>query len=178
MIYTIPEEEEPISSCTSELKSIYNPDLNSDNNNDKNNSSSSAQYGKKNNSDSDSNSNPKTYIVLFDLFKKQELRWYSNNNKDIIPKHAHDTDTRFNLRYLRKEAIKLESCSCTCIDLKIALEILATTMVQLVSKNILVKKGINIRRKIINTGYMRNIIAILQNNSEKAYIIEPNEKVA
>ncbi|KAG9293007.1 hypothetical protein G9A89_016369 [Geosiphon pyriformis] len=58
------------------------------------------------------------------------------------------------------------------------LEIPATTMVQLASKSSLVKRGINIRKGIIDAGYIRNIIAMLQNDSEKTYIIEPNEKIA
>ncbi|KAG9307084.1 hypothetical protein G9A89_016912 [Geosiphon pyriformis] len=94
-----------------------------------------------------------------------------------MPKHVHDTNARFDLKYPGKEAIKLEPQSCTCIDLKVALEILATTIVQLASRNSLVKKEINIRREIIDTGYIENIIAMLQNNSEKAYIIEPNKKI-
>ncbi|KAG9290625.1 hypothetical protein G9A89_011588 [Geosiphon pyriformis] len=90
----------------------------------------------------------------------------------------YDTNTRFDLRYLGKEAIKLKPNLHTYIDLKIALEILATTMVQLASKNSLAKKRINIRGGIIDAEYVRNIIAMLQNNSKKAYIIEPNEKIA
>ncbi|KAG9304160.1 hypothetical protein G9A89_019722 [Geosiphon pyriformis] len=178
MIYTIPEEEEPISSCVSESKLIFNPDSNSNNKDNKNTNSSSMQYGNKNINNSDSDLNPKIYIALPDLSKEQELKWYSDNNKDIMPERAYDTDTGFNLRYPGKDAIKLEPHSCTCIDLKIALEILATTMVQLASRNSLVKKRINIRGKIIDTGYVENIIAMLQNDSEKAYIIEPNEKIA
>ncbi|KAG9288703.1 hypothetical protein G9A89_004322 [Geosiphon pyriformis] len=82
-----------------------------------------------------------------------------------MPECVHDTDAEFDLRYPGKDAIKLEPHSCTCIDLKVALKIPATTM-------------INIRRGIINVEYMGNIIAMLQNDSEKAYIIEPNEKIA
>ncbi|KAG9301040.1 hypothetical protein G9A89_015776 [Geosiphon pyriformis] len=51
-------------------------------------------------------------------------------------------------------------------------------MVQLVSKNSLAKNRINIRKRIIDTGYIENIIAMLQNNLEKAYIIDLNEKIA
>ncbi|KAG9295853.1 hypothetical protein G9A89_006592 [Geosiphon pyriformis] len=91
---------------------------------------------------------------------------------------THNTDAEFDLRYLGKEAIKLEPNLRTCIDLKIALEILATTIVQLAFRSSLAKKKINIRGGIINVGYVRNIIAMLQNDSEKAYIIEPNEKIA
>ncbi|KAG9299965.1 hypothetical protein G9A89_009693 [Geosiphon pyriformis] len=70
MIYTISEKDEPMSSCTLELESVFNPDSNSDNDNDKNTSFSSAQNGNKNNNDSDSNSNSETYIALPDLTKK------------------------------------------------------------------------------------------------------------
>ncbi|KAG9287651.1 hypothetical protein G9A89_024001 [Geosiphon pyriformis] len=155
MIYTIPEEDKPISSYALESDSTFNSNLNSDNDNNKNNSS-----------------------TLFNLFKEQELRWFSNNNEGIMPEHVHDTNAGFDLRYPKKYAIKLEPHSHICIDLKIVLEILATTMVQLASKNSLAKKEINIKERIIDTGYMKNIIAMLQNNSEKTYIIEPNKKIA
>ncbi|KAG9297563.1 hypothetical protein G9A89_007638 [Geosiphon pyriformis] len=94
-----------------------------------------------------------------------------------MPERAHDTDVGFDLRYPGKEAIKLKPNSCTYIDLKIALKISATTMVQLASKNNLAKKEINIRGEIIDPRYVGNIIAMLQNDSEKAYIIEPNKKI-
>ncbi|KAG9287799.1 hypothetical protein G9A89_017394 [Geosiphon pyriformis] len=96
----------------------------------------------------------------------------------IMPEHVHNTDAGFDLRYLEKDAIKLEPHLRTCIDLKIALEIPATTMVQLASKSSLAKREINIRGGIIDIRYMENIITMLQNNSEKTYVIEPNEKIA
>ncbi|KAG9289621.1 hypothetical protein G9A89_014356 [Geosiphon pyriformis] len=131
-----------------------------------------------NNNNSNSNSNSKQYIALSDLIKEQELKWFSNNNEGIMPKHAHNIDAKFDLRYLGKDAIKLELYLHTCINLKIVLEIPATTIVQLVSKSSLAKKEINIRKGIINAAYVGNIIAMLQNNSEKTYIIEPNKKIA
>ncbi|KAG9293302.1 hypothetical protein G9A89_007548 [Geosiphon pyriformis] len=78
-----------------------------------------------------------------------------------MPECVHDTDAGFDLKYPEKDAIKLEPHSCTCIDLKIALEIPATTIVQLVSRNSLAKRGINIRERIIDMGYIGNIIAIV-----------------
>ncbi|KAG9300928.1 hypothetical protein G9A89_004986 [Geosiphon pyriformis] len=135
------------------------------------------QIGNNNNNDLDSNLNPKQYITLPDLTKEQTLKWFNDNNENIMPKHAYDMDAGFNLRYSRKDAIKLESHLCTCIDLKIALEISATTIIQLVSKSNLAKKEINIRGEIIDTEYVKNIIAILQNDLEKTYIIKPNEKI-
>ncbi|KAG9306237.1 hypothetical protein G9A89_016141 [Geosiphon pyriformis] len=95
-----------------------------------------------------------------------------------MPECMHDTDTGFNLRYLGKNPIKLEPYLHTCIDLKIELKILATTMIQLASKSSLTKKGINIKEGIIDAEYVGNIIAMLQNDSEKAYTIDSNEKIA
>ncbi|KAG9304841.1 hypothetical protein G9A89_020532 [Geosiphon pyriformis] len=181
MIYTISEEKEPISSCASESESPINcdPDFDDD---DKNTSSSSIQNGNnnKNDSNSDSNSdlNYEKYIILPDLFKKQELKWYSDNGKDIMPERAHNTDAGFDLRNLGKDAIKLKPNARVCIDLKIALEIPVTTMVLLALRSSLVKKKINIRGEIVNAGYTRNISAMLQNDSKKTYTIELNEKIA
>ncbi|KAG9287985.1 hypothetical protein G9A89_017580 [Geosiphon pyriformis] len=177
MIYTIPEEEEPISRCALELESNFNSNSNSDNDNNKNNGSSSTQYHHKNNNNSDLDSNSETYIMLPNLTKEQKLKWFSNNDEGIMPECVHDTDTGFDLRYLRKNSIKLEPHLCTCIDLKIALEISATTIVQLASRSSLAKKGINIRGGIIDAGYVGNIIAMLQNDLEKTYTIDPNEKI-
>ncbi|KAG9306531.1 hypothetical protein G9A89_004728 [Geosiphon pyriformis] len=95
-----------------------------------------------------------------------------------MPERIHNTNAGFDLRYPGKDAIKLEPHSHICLDLKIALEIPATTMVQLVSRSSLAKREINIRGEIIDAGYVGNIIIMLQNDSEKAYIIEPNEKIA
>ncbi|KAG9298851.1 hypothetical protein G9A89_015872 [Geosiphon pyriformis] len=108
---------------------------------------------------------------------EQKLRRYSNNNEGIIPEHVHDTDVGFDLKYPEKNPIKLEPHSCTCIDLKIVLKIPATTMVQLAFRSNLAKKGINIRGGIIDTRYIENIIVMLQNDSEKAYTINPNKKI-
>ncbi|KAG9297090.1 hypothetical protein G9A89_019371 [Geosiphon pyriformis] len=133
IIYTILEEEKPISSCTSELESIFNLDSNSDNDDNKNNSSSSIPNDHKNYNDSNFNSNSKTYIALPNLIKKQELKWFSDNNEGIMPES---------------------------------------------SKSSLAKKGIKIKGGIIDTEYVGNIIAMLQNDSEKAYLIDPNKKIA
>ncbi|KAG9299029.1 hypothetical protein G9A89_020342 [Geosiphon pyriformis] len=95
-----------------------------------------------------------------------------------MPECVHDTNAGFDLKYLEKEAIKLEPYLHICIDLKIALEIPATTMIQLAFRSSLAKRVINIKGRIIDTEYVRNIIAMLQNDSEKIYIIEPNEKIA
>ncbi|KAG9299715.1 hypothetical protein G9A89_013075 [Geosiphon pyriformis] len=90
----------------------------------------------------------------------------------------HNTDAEFDLKYPEKNPIKLEPHSCIYIDLKIVLKISATIMIQLASRNSLAKKGINIKGGIIDAEYVGNIIAMLQNNSEKAYIIDLNKKIA
>ncbi|KAG9297185.1 hypothetical protein G9A89_019466 [Geosiphon pyriformis] len=182
IIYTISEKKELISSCTLESELKFNLNLNSNNDDNKNNGFSFAQNGHNNdnnlNSDSNSNLNYEQYIMLLNLTKKQELKWFSNNNKSIMPECMYNTDAEFDLKYPERNAIKLEPHLCTCINLKIALEILATTIIQLAFRSSLVKKKINIRRGIIDAGYVENIIAILQNDSEKTYIIEPNKKIA
>ncbi|KAG9296152.1 hypothetical protein G9A89_014744 [Geosiphon pyriformis] len=89
----------------------------------------------------------------------------------------HDTDARFNLRYPRKDAIKLEPNARVYIDLRIALEIPATTIILLASRSSLAKKGINIKEGIVDARYTENISTMLQNDSEKTYTIEPNEKI-
>ncbi|KAG9301806.1 hypothetical protein G9A89_003193 [Geosiphon pyriformis] len=103
-IYMILEEEEPISSCASESDSIFNSNS-KPNDNDNNGFSSIQNDSSNNNSDLNSDSDFKQYIPLFDLSKEQEFRWFSNNNKSIMPECVHDTDTRFDLRYPRKNAI-------------------------------------------------------------------------
>ncbi|KAG9302895.1 hypothetical protein G9A89_022311 [Geosiphon pyriformis] len=181
MIYMILEKKEPISSCASESELPINHDSNPDNDDD-NNGSSSIQNGNDNdnnsNSDTNSNLNYEQYIALPDLSKEQKLKWYSDNGESIMSECTHNTDAEFDLRYPGKDAIKLEPHSCICIDLKIALEIPATTMIQLAFRSSLVKRKINIRGGIIDMGYIRNIITMLQNDSEKAYVIELNEKIA
>ncbi|KAG9290721.1 hypothetical protein G9A89_011684 [Geosiphon pyriformis] len=172
------KKEEPINHCASESKSTFNSDSNFNNNDNKNNGSSSAPNNNKNYGNSNSDSNPKTFIALPNLSKEQELKWYSDNNEGIMPECTHNTNAGFDLRYPGKEAIKLEPNLHTYIDLKIALEIPATNMVQLASRSSLAKKRINIRGEIIDMGYVENIITMLQNDSEKTYIIEPNEKIA
>ncbi|KAG9288994.1 hypothetical protein G9A89_015543 [Geosiphon pyriformis] len=77
MIYTISEEEEPISSCASESESPIDCGSNSNNDSD-NNSLNSIQNGNDNNNDSNSDTNSNVnyeqYIALPDLSKKQELK--------------------------------------------------------------------------------------------------------
>ncbi|KAG9307430.1 hypothetical protein G9A89_017260 [Geosiphon pyriformis] len=78
MIYMIPKEKEPISSCTSESESLFNLNSNSDNNDNKNTSSNSIQYGNNDNNDSHSDSNSdlkyEQYIAISDLTKELKLK--------------------------------------------------------------------------------------------------------
>ncbi|KAG9293064.1 hypothetical protein G9A89_016426 [Geosiphon pyriformis] len=160
------------------LHTFFNSDSNSDNDDNENTGSSFAQYNNENNNDSDSNSNSETFITLSDLTKEQELKWFSDNDESIMSEHVHDTDAGFDLKYPEKETIKLKPNLHTCIDLKIALKILTTIIVQLAFRSKLAKKRINIRGGIIDMRYVENIIAMLQNDSKKTYIIELNEKIA
>ncbi|KAG9288185.1 hypothetical protein G9A89_020491 [Geosiphon pyriformis] len=78
MIYMIPEEKKPISSCTLKSESLFNSDSNSDNDDDKNTGSSSIQNSNNNNNDSNSDSNSnlkyKQYIAIPDLIRELELK--------------------------------------------------------------------------------------------------------
>ncbi|KAG9300334.1 hypothetical protein G9A89_011407 [Geosiphon pyriformis] len=65
-----------------------------------------------------------------------------------------------------------------CIDLKIALEISVSIMIQVASRSSLTKKEIDIKRGIINAGYTGNIIVMLQNNLDRSYKIESHNKIA
>ncbi|KAG9287780.1 hypothetical protein G9A89_017375 [Geosiphon pyriformis] len=91
------EEEEPISSCASELESVSNSNSDSNNNDDKNNGFSSIQNDNNNdnnsNLDSNSNLNYEQYIVFSDLTKEQELKWFSDNDEDIMPECAYTIDS-------------------------------------------------------------------------------------
>ncbi|KAG9299687.1 hypothetical protein G9A89_006403 [Geosiphon pyriformis] len=104
------------------------------------------------------------YLAYLDLSKELELKWYSDNEKEICPERAHDTDATPH--------------SLVKIDLKIALEIPVSTIVQVASRSSLAKKEINIKRGIIDAGYTGNIIMMLQNNSDRPYKIESQEKIA
>ncbi|KAG9300172.1 hypothetical protein G9A89_010582 [Geosiphon pyriformis] len=98
----------------------------------------------------------KQYLVYSNLSKELELKWYSDNKEEICPKKAHDTNT----------------------NLKIALEISVSTMVQVTSRSSLAKKEIDVKGGIIDASYMGNIIMILQNNLDRLYKIESQEKIA
>ncbi|KAG9306329.1 hypothetical protein G9A89_018212 [Geosiphon pyriformis] len=85
------------------------------------------------------------YLAYPNLSKKLELKWYSDNKEGICSERAHDTDTGFNLQYSGQSLIIIAPYSLVKIDLKIALEISVSTMVQVVSQSSLAKKEINIK---------------------------------
>ncbi|KAG9292109.1 hypothetical protein G9A89_005253 [Geosiphon pyriformis] len=118
------------------------------------------------------------YLAYPDLFKELELKWYSNDNKEICPEKAHKTNTSFDLRYSEQLPIVIALHFLVKIDLKIVLEIFVSTIIQVVSRLNLAKKKINVKEGIINAGYMKNIIVMLQNNSNKLYKIESHKKIA
>ncbi|KAG9304142.1 hypothetical protein G9A89_019704 [Geosiphon pyriformis] len=110
--------------------------------------------------------------------KELELKWYSDNEKGICPKRVHDTDASFDLQYPRQSPIIIVPHSLIKIDLKIVLEIPVSTMVQVAFQSSLAKKKIDIKGGIIDASYMENIIVMLQNNSDRPYKIESQEKIA
>ncbi|KAG9307778.1 hypothetical protein G9A89_023343 [Geosiphon pyriformis] len=118
------------------------------------------------------------YLTYLDLSKELELKWYSNNEERICPERVHDTDASFNLQYPGQSPIIIAPHSLVKIDLKIALEISVSTMIQVAFQSSLAKKGINIKGGIIDAGYMENIIVMLQNNLNRPYKIESQEKIA
>ncbi|KAG9288454.1 hypothetical protein G9A89_015660 [Geosiphon pyriformis] len=117
------------------------------------------------------------YLTYPDLFKELELKWYSNNNKRICSEKAHETDASFDLRYPGQLLIVIALYFLVKIDLKIALEILFSTIVQIAFRSSLAKKKINVKEGIINAGYTGNIIVMLQNNLDKLYKIKSHKKI-
>ncbi|KAG9291599.1 hypothetical protein G9A89_022018 [Geosiphon pyriformis] len=105
-------------------------------------------------------------------------QYLADNEKRICLERAHNTDAGFDLQYSGQLPIIIAPYSLVKIDLKIALEIPVSTMVQVVSRSSLAKKGINIKEGIIDAGYTENIIMMLQNNSNRPYKIESQEKIA
>ncbi|KAG9295831.1 hypothetical protein G9A89_009060 [Geosiphon pyriformis] len=118
------------------------------------------------------------YLVYPNLSKELELKWYSDNEEEICPKKVHDTNASFDLQYPGQLLIIIAPHSFVKINLKIALEISVSTMIQVASQSSLAKKKIDIKGRIIDAGYIRNIVVMLQNNSDRPYKIESQEKIA
>ncbi|KAG9288764.1 hypothetical protein G9A89_023061 [Geosiphon pyriformis] len=121
------------------------------------------------------------YLIteLPELEEEEELLTRDiDNNKKICSEKAHKTDAGFDLRYSGQSPIVIAPHSLVKIDLKIALEIPVSTMIQIVFRLSFAKKRIDIKGGIINASYMENIIIMLQNNLDKPYKIESHEKIA
>ncbi|KAG9300259.1 hypothetical protein G9A89_011332 [Geosiphon pyriformis] len=86
--------------------------------------------------------------------------------EDIIVSHISQPIQRTRAKIVQQSPIIIASHSFVKIDLKIALEISVSTM-----------KGINVKGEIIDAGYIENIIMMLQNNLDRLYKIELQEKI-
>ncbi|KAG9288411.1 hypothetical protein G9A89_015617 [Geosiphon pyriformis] len=131
-----------------------------------------------NQQDSPNGPESKKFVAYTDLEQVTDIQYFDNGHLEIIPERAHPTDTRFDLRYPEDQSIMLSPRSITKIDLKIAVEIPPGIMVQITSQLSLAKKGISIQGGVIDSEYTENLMVLLQNNSEKPYIIESKEKIA
>ncbi|KAG9303578.1 hypothetical protein G9A89_018474 [Geosiphon pyriformis] len=85
---------------------------------------------------------------------------------------------QYDLRYPGKDTLVLKPKSLTKINLKIALEIPPEAMVQITSQFSLASKRINVRRGIIDAGYIGDITVMLQNETDKPFKIKHAEKIA
>ncbi|KAG9304693.1 hypothetical protein G9A89_000159, partial [Geosiphon pyriformis] len=93
------------------------------------------------------------------------------------PEKAHKIDAGYDLKYPGKDTLILQLKSLTKINLKITLEIPLRTIVQIVFRLLLASKGINIRGRVIDAGYTRDITIMLQNKTDKPFKIEHAEKI-
>ncbi|KAG9304249.1 hypothetical protein G9A89_019811 [Geosiphon pyriformis] len=121
---------------------------------------------------------PTTPIYLLEKQPPLQLKYFDNHGQGIKPKKAHEIDAGYDLRYLGKDTLVLQSKFLTKINLKIALEIPPRAMVQIASRSSLASKEINIRGGVIDAGYTRDITIMLQNETDKPFKIEHAEKIA
>ncbi|KAG9288710.1 hypothetical protein G9A89_004329 [Geosiphon pyriformis] len=119
-----------------------------------------------------------TPIYLIENQLALQLKYFNNNGQGIKPEKAHEIDTGYDLRYSGKDTLVLKPKFHTKINLKIALEIPPRAMVQIASWSSLASKEINVRRGIINAGYIGDITVMLQNETDKPVKIEHVEKIA
>ncbi|KAG9293602.1 hypothetical protein G9A89_005605 [Geosiphon pyriformis] len=121
---------------------------------------------------------PTTPIYLLENQPPLQLKYFDNHGQEIRSEKAHKIDAKYDLRYPEKDTLVLQSKSLTKINLKIALEIPPGAMIQIASRSSLASKRINVRGKIIDAGYTRNITIILQNETDKSFRIEHAKKIA
>ncbi|KAG9286217.1 hypothetical protein G9A89_014203 [Geosiphon pyriformis] len=107
-----------------------------------------------------------------------QLKYFDNNGKRIKPEKAHEIDAGYNLRYPGKDTLVFQPKFLTKINLRIVLEILPEAIVQIAFQLLLASKGINIKEEVIDAEYIRNIIIMLQNETNKPFRIEHAEKIA
>ncbi|KAG9289681.1 hypothetical protein G9A89_014416 [Geosiphon pyriformis] len=87
-------------------------------------------------------------------------------------------DAEYDLRYSGKDTLILQPKSLTKINFKIAFEILPEAIVQIAFRLLLTSKGINIKGRVIDTEYIRDITIMLQNETEKPFKIEHAKEIA
>ncbi|KAG9306690.1 hypothetical protein G9A89_004237 [Geosiphon pyriformis] len=121
---------------------------------------------------------PTTPIYFLEKQPPLQLKYFDNHSQGIRPEKAHEIDAGYDLRYSGKDTLVIQPKFLTKINLKIALEILPGAMVQIASRSLLVSKGINIRRGVIDAGYTRDITIMLQNETDKPFKIEHAKKIA
>ncbi|KAG9302434.1 hypothetical protein G9A89_011484 [Geosiphon pyriformis] len=97
----------------------------------------------------DSSDGPESekFIVYTNLEQVTDIQYFDNGHLGIILERAHPTNAEFDLRYPEDQS------------------------------TILTKKGISVQGRVIDSGYTGNLMVLLQNNSEKPYIIEFKEKI-
>ncbi|KAG9294486.1 hypothetical protein G9A89_001702 [Geosiphon pyriformis] len=104
---------------------------------------------------------PTTSIYLLKKQPPLQLKYFDNHGQGIRPEKAHKIDVGYDLKYPGKDTLVLQLKSLTKINLKITLEIPLRTIVQIVFRLLLASKGINIRGRVIDTGYTRDITIML-----------------
>ncbi|KAG9299784.1 hypothetical protein G9A89_013144 [Geosiphon pyriformis] len=119
-----------------------------------------------------------TFIYLTENQPAIQLKYFDNNEQRIKPEKTHKINTEYDLRYPGKDTLVLQPKFLTKINLKIALEIPPKTMIQIAFQSSLASKGINIKGRVIDARYTRDIIIILQNETNKPFRIEHAKKIA
>ena len=127
-------------------------------------------------------SDPDSIIAIYNDIETRNIhlaiKIYNDNDKDKIPEKAYTTNVGYNIYYTREEPIIISSHQVILIDIYIAIEISVEIVYQVISCSSLAKQGINIKGGIIDSGYTGNISIIIQNDSNKDYVIQPNQKIA
>ncbi|KAG9284154.1 hypothetical protein G9A89_022928 [Geosiphon pyriformis] len=121
---------------------------------------------------------PTTLIYLLENQSPLQLKYFDNHGQKIRPEKAHEIDAEYDLKYSEKDTLVLQPKFLTKINLRITFKISPGAMIQIASRSLLASKEINVRGEVIDTGYTRNITIMLQNKTDKPFIIEHAEKIA